>query len=95
MENSDFVDPEVIRKVETRQVTYWMTRDSANGVLSEFIDVWLVKPDLQRTPDGDVFWISPYGLSDRCTEWTPEEAKHHAYVYPETNRECIKVEGKE
>lgn len=74
---------------------YWITRDKRNGVLSNIIEVWLVKPDLCRFDDGDVMWLPSLEYVDTETthfaEWTLEQCRKNCYVTPDTERECIKV----
>jgi hypothetical protein len=74
---------------------YWLTRDKRNGVLSEIIEVWLVKPDLCRFDDGDVMWLPNLNFVDSETthfaEWTLDQCRKECYVVPETERECIVV----
>lgn len=73
---------------------YWMTRDSeSGGRLSDKVDVWLSRPERHRLDDGSACWLGQgeLGLDDRYAEWTIEDARRNAYVYPETDRECIQV----
>jgi hypothetical protein len=74
---------------------YWLTRDKEDGVLSDKVQVWLIKPDLERFDDGDVMWLPNLDVVDTETthyaEWTIGKCLKECYVYPETERECLKV----
>lgn len=74
---------------------YWLTRNKTGGVLADNIEVWLVKPDLHRFEDGDIMWLANYNdVDSRDTyfgEWTVAKCLKECYVYPETERECLKV----
>jgi hypothetical protein len=74
---------------------YWLTRDRKNGELSETVEVWLAKPDLRRFEDGDVMWLPNLDLVDEevthYAEWTIQQCLKECHVYPETERECIRV----
>jgi hypothetical protein len=73
---------------------FWLTRDKKNGELSSKVEVWLVKPDLHRFDDGDVMWLPPLNIIDDMPsnfgEWTVERCMKEVYVYPATERECLK-----
>lgn len=74
---------------------YWLTRDRTAGQLSNVVEVWLVKPDLQRFDDGDVMWLPSLEHIDNedthFAEWSLDKCRKEAYTVPETERECIKV----
>lgn len=76
---------------------YWLTRDKRMGVLSDIVEVWLVKPDLFRFDDGDVMWLPPLNLVDsedtHFAEWSLDKCRKEVYCIPDTERECIKVGG--
>lgn len=73
----------------------WLTRDKRNGILSDLIEVWLVKPDLHRFEDGDVMWLPKLEVVDEeathFAEWTVAKCLKEVYTYPETERECLRV----
>lgn len=77
------------------QGPYWLTRDKRLGILSDVVEVWLVKPDLHRFDDGDVMWLPPLDSVDteetHFAEWSLDKCRKECYVTPETERECIKV----
>lgn len=72
---------------------YWLTRDKRHGVLSDKVEVWLVKPELTIFEDGDTMWLPSLETSDTETtvyaEWTIAQCLKECHVYPETERECI------
>jgi hypothetical protein len=74
---------------------YWLTRNRFMGVLSDKVEVWLSKPDLRRFEDGDVMWLPNLKTVDSedsyYADWTVEKCLKECHVYPETERECIKV----
>ena len=74
---------------------YWLTRNKCMGILSELVEVWLVKPDLHRFEDGDVMWLPPLDVVDTeetyFAEWSLEKCRKEVYTLPETERECLKI----
>lgn len=105
---SSKIKGDVMSKVETKEVEasrasvdvelkgpYWLTRDKRNGVLSEIVEVWLIKPDLRRFDDGDVMWLPNLKYVDmegtHYGEWTIAKCLKECRVYPETERECIVI----
>lgn len=74
---------------------YWITRDKRNGVLSDIVEVWLVKPDLMRFEDGDVMWLPSLEYVDTETthfaEWSLDKCRKEVYTIPETERECLAI----
>lgn len=74
---------------------YWLTRNKENGVLSDVIEVWLSKPELNRFEDGDVMWLPNLDLVDsevtHYAEWSIAKCLKECRVYPETERECLVV----
>lgn len=74
---------------------YWLTRNKENGILSDTIEVWLSKPDLRRFDDGDVMWLPNLSNVDAeityYAEWSSTQCLKECHVYPETERECIRV----
>jgi hypothetical protein len=86
---------------KAREMTYWITRDrDVHGVLDTTIDVWLARPKLCVLPGGvGVTWIcdditvatAGGDCPARYTQWTMEQCLRACRVYPETERECIKV----
>lgn len=84
------------------EMTYWLTRDrGTDGTLDPTVDVWLARPTLFPLPGGvGVVWICEdivMALNDqgecpsRYAQWTPEQCLRACRVYPETERECIRV----
>lgn len=74
---------------------FWLTRDKHEGALSKSVEVWLVKPSLTRFEDGDIMWLPPTLETEEefnFGEWTIEQCKKEVYVYPETERECIRCD---
>ena len=94
------IQPDPSRKT-SREITYWITRDrDINGNLDPHIDVWLARPKLCPLPGGvGVVWICedimvPTANGDcpaRYAQWTVEQTMRACRVYPETERECIRV----
>ncbi len=83
-----------------RTMTYWLTRDrDMYGALESTVDVWLKRPTLCPLPGGvGVTWICDdiveTGDGDcpaRYAQWTPAQCLKACYVYPETERECVRV----
>lgn len=71
--------------------TYWLTRDRKHGVLSDRVEVWAVKPERIRFPDGDIMWMAPLELIDvvetRLTSWSVEKCP----TAPDDDRMCVRV----
>ena len=80
---------------ENKRATYWCTRDLHQGKLSELVEVWVVKPNLVRRDDNSVSWMSdgPTGIEGRYQAWTLDTCLQHVGTIPETERECIRVDG--
>lgn len=70
--------------------TYWMTRDSADGVLSPMVDVWLTRPTRERVGQ-IVRWLGENGESDRWGRWTIGQCLSGPRVYPDDDRQSIVV----
>ncbi len=71
-------------------VTYWMTRNSSQGLISSIVDVWTKRPD-RTYSDGEVVWIN-YMEGAYWGRWTLDQA--YAQVrggVPDTDRECLRV----
>ncbi|MGN6106825.1 MAG: hypothetical protein ACTHU0_17080 [Kofleriaceae bacterium] len=78
----------------SRYLTYWLTRNRVNGVLSPWVDIWLARPNRAAFPDGDVFWIAllPSTETAHHGRWTHEEARREVgNAVPETDLECVRV----
>jgi hypothetical protein len=89
------------RATERRQrmaqgyATYWLTRDTLDGGLTSYVEVWLVRPN--REQEGDrVIWSRPEELAPEVqalySRWTLDEA--YAEVrggVPSNDRECLRV----
>lgn len=45
--------------------SFWLSRDRAGGVLSDVVEVWLVRPVAVRHIDGDTTWVAPLDVVDR------------------------------
>lgn len=75
--------------------TYWLTRDRRHGELSKTVEVWAVRPERVRMHDGDVMWLAPSELIDvvdtHVDDWTIGRCLRECRVYPETDRECVRV----
>lgn len=84
-----------------RQMTYWLTRDSdVEGNLDETVDVWLARPTRRSLPGGlGAVWICDDIMVDTSTgdapsryaSWTLAQCLRACYVYPDNDRESIKV----
>lgn len=74
---------------------YWLTRDSsADGVLSEAVDVWLERPVRSRLPGGGVMWLGPgdTGIESRYQTWTLDQARAEVrWGAPATDLESVMV----
>jgi hypothetical protein len=68
--------------------TYYVSRDSVNGVLSETCSLWCVKPTRTRH-NGRVTWKGAPGFLGLCTL---EITVAWFGTYPETDLELIRVE---
>jgi hypothetical protein len=50
---------------------FWVTRNETyEGVLSDSVDVWLVRPTRKAGPYGGWEWLGPGGLEDRYAQWS-------------------------
>lgn len=88
-------------KKQAKEMTYWLTRDrDIEGRLDPYIDVWLSRPKLRVLPGGiGVTWIcddvivatATGDCPARYAQWSPEQCLRACRVYPETERECIRV----
>jgi hypothetical protein len=88
-------------KRSAKELTYWLTRDrDADGVLEKHIDVWLSRPRLCPLPGGvGVTWVCDDILVEtaggdcpaRYAQWTTDQCLRACRVYPETERECIRI----
>jgi hypothetical protein len=94
-------DKAVVEEVRSSSVKmeltgpFWLTRDKRMGVLSDLVEVWLVKPDLHRFDDGDVMWLPNLEHVDtedtHFAEWSLDKCRKEVYTVPDSERECIKV----
>lgn len=84
----------------SKQMTFWLTRDSdMEGKLDDNVDVWLSRPTRFVMGDGAVWMCEdahtvPTANGDvpaRYAVWTPEQCLRACRVYPETDRESIRV----
>ena len=68
---------------------YWCTRDEdAAGILSEMVNVWLVRPPLEPPPlEGGVVWEAP---DDRYAQWSTAVCLKNCGTYPEDSRQVLK-----
>lgn len=80
-----------------KEMTYWLTRErDADGKLNPWIDVWLSQPKLE---DHGTRWACSVhtvqtGSGEQAahyTRWTVDQCLKTCRVYPETERECIRV----
>lgn len=76
---------------------FWLTRDRTDGVLSDFVEIWLARPERQRHVEGDVLWIAPLNVVDRKTTFFGELALKEAVTQfgnsvPLTDGECIRID---
>lgn len=81
-------------EVKAPDVSYWLTRASEAGVLLNRIDIWLLRPERVRLPDGDVHWLAldDQGESVHTGHWTVDEArKQVGWGVPDNDRECTRV----
>ena len=72
-----------------------MTRDCTEGVLSDCVEIWCVKPTPSYFADGDGIWLAPIEMMDRGTArvavWSVTQAMKEARTVPEDVHECIRV----
>lgn len=76
--------------------TYWLTRDTIDGVLVPDVRIWLAQPKHYRHRDGrGGYWSSPGREADIYGYWSIEECINTvpSHTYPEDDRQCIRVEG--
>jgi hypothetical protein len=75
---------------------YWVTRDTdTEGVLSDHVDVWDVKPTMHRYygEERGLFWLDDNGgINGRYGRFPLEAVAHWGHTLPDTERECIRVE---
>ena len=92
MTKEDRLDIIKARHMAKGYATYWLTRNSIQGLLSKSVDVWLVRP-YRALHDGDVMWI-PGTTADKSYygRWTLDEAYSQVRGgTPEDDRQCLKV----
>lgn len=86
---------------KSRELTYWLTRDSDHeGRLDSTVDVWLARPTRFNLDGGGCVWICDEALMvatakgdvpARYASWTLDQCFRACRVYPDTDRECIRV----
>lgn len=85
----------IVASVAALPEIYFLTRDCREGVLSDEIEVWCVRPDCLRYEDGDATWIAPMDLVDRqdtlIDTWSLARTLHECHVHPDDARQCIRV----
>ena len=73
-------------------LTYWITRNETyEGVISDSVDVWLVRPVRKAGAYGGWEWLGPGGLEDRYAQWSLASCLMQCRTYPDDSRQCIKV----
>lgn len=77
-----------------KSYTYWCTRecDPTTGALSNRVKIWLAPPIRFSVGIGS-FWAPPAFDADYYGDWSLEQAQKHVHVYPDDDRQCIRVEG--
>ena len=72
--------------------TYWLTRNSIQGYLSDAVDVWLERP-IRTMYDGDVMWIPVTPATESYWgRWTLDQAYIQVRAgVPDNDRECLRV----
>lgn len=78
------------------ECAYWLTRSREAGVLLESINVWTLRPERVRMPDGDIHWLAldDQGESAHFATWSLTLAqKQVGWGVPDNDRECTKVGG--
>jgi hypothetical protein len=96
-----YIQEQAETKKSAKEMTYWLTRDrDVEGNLEPHVDVWLAAPRLCVLPGRKgVVWVCddimvPTAGGDcpaRFAQWTTDQCLKACRVYPETERECIKV----
>lgn len=76
---------------------FWLTRDCAEGQLSDEIEIWLHRPRPLRYADGDITWIAPLGVVDRKATYLGSISVVLARLelgngVPVTSWECLHVD---
>lgn len=72
--------------------TYWVSRDSLDGILDAKCNVWRIKP-IRVQHRYRVTWVCADHLDPgHLGEFPPDEVGKWFRVYPETDRELICVE---
>ncbi len=70
--------------------TYWLTRNSLHGVLSDAVDIWTSLP-IREMHGESILWTVPYS-KDYYGRWSLEEAyKEVRFGIPEDDRMCVRV----
>ncbi len=84
-----------VTKPRVAYYTFWMTRDAdpLTGEPSPFVDLWYVRPILNRMGTRGVYWLdgSVSGLAHQYTRVTVAEAIKIADVVPDDGMQCIRV----
>jgi hypothetical protein len=72
--------------------TYWITRDSANGQLSNLCRLWCRKPKREKHPRCVVWVDADPDFKSKVGIYTIAEIVAWFRVYPETDLELIKAD---
>lgn len=73
--------------------TYWLSRDSdpKTGAVSAKIDVWLSRPMRYEVGERGCFWLANGGMADHFAKWSTDECLGACRVYPDDDRQSIRV----
>jgi len=79
----------------TPKGSYWVTRNTTDGVLANTVEIWVARPERMRFDDGDVMWMGSLSKIDEESawydEWTLARCLKECRVLPDTDREVIRV----
>jgi hypothetical protein len=85
-------------KLDTEPVpkcTYWVTRNTVEGVIANTVEIWIARPERMLFEDGDVMWMGSLSKIDEESawydEWTIANCLKQCRVIPDTDREVIVV----
>lgn len=72
--------------------TFWLTRESDpdTGAVSAKVSVWLSPPTRYAVERG-CFWLGEGGMLDLWAAWTTDQCVAACRVYPDDDRQSIRV----
>ncbi len=70
---------------------YWVSRDSFNGVLADFCNIWWIEPKRAKGVNR-ITWCPRYAEPGHFGHYSLDEVRKMYRVIPDTDLELIRVE---